>query len=96
MTQPFDGENFKKLNWKYIIFPLVLGLILIPICFNYSFIFLFIWDNGMSKYEPSDWFTFYGDIFLGLIGGFFSYWALALTFKREAEVKIGSDYRPVD
>ncbi|WP_180236243.1 hypothetical protein [Bacillus wiedmannii] len=50
----------------------------------------------MSKVEPSDWFTFYGNIFVGLIGGFFTYWAFTLTFKREAEIKIGSDYCPVN
>ncbi|QEL85886.1 hypothetical protein DN409_16475 [Bacillus mycoides] len=55
-----------------------------------------MWDSGMSKVKPSDWFTFYGNIFVGLIGGFFTYWALALTFKREAEIKIGSDYYPIN
>lgn len=50
----------------------------------------------MSKVELSDSFPFYRNIFVGLIGGFFTYWALALTFKREAEIKIGSDYCPIN
>ncbi|MBR8645866.1 hypothetical protein KEH51_23440 [[Brevibacterium] frigoritolerans] len=46
---------------------LLLALIAIPMMFNYWF----LWDSGEAKGDTSDWFTLYGNIFGGLIGGFF-------------------------
>ncbi|MGG4264508.1 hypothetical protein [Peribacillus simplex] len=42
---------------------------------------------GWSRGETGDWFTLYGNIFGGLIGGFFTYLALLLTFKEQNETK---------
>jgi hypothetical protein len=46
-----------------------------------------MWESGWSKGETSDWFTLYGNIIGGLLGGFFTYLALLLTFKEQKETK---------
>lgn len=72
-----------KFNLKFIIGTLVVSLIVVPVIFN----FLFMWESGWSRGETGDWFTLYGNIFGGLIGGFFTYLALLLTFKEQNETK---------
>ncbi|EMX0192427.1 hypothetical protein AAFX88_003433 [Bacillus cereus] len=73
-----------KLTPGFIIGTLLVTLIGIPVLFN----FVFLLDFGLAKGEMSDWFTFYGNIFGGLIGGFFTYGALLLTFRqKEKEMK---------
>lgn len=81
----------EKLTNKYIfaIVILLFALIIIPICFN----FLFIWDSGFSNGKTSDWFVFYGGIFGGLIGGFFTYLALLLTLNNQRDQKV-KEMRP--
>lgn len=70
-------------NLKFMLYTLVISLIIVPILFN----FLFMWESGFSKGETGDWFTLYGNIIGGLIGGFFTYLALLLTFKEQKEAK---------
>ncbi len=53
----------------------------------------FLWDSGLSRGETSDWFTLYGNIFGGLIGGFFTYLALVLTLNDQKE-SIKKEKRP--
>jgi hypothetical protein len=84
--EPIRSQFMKLINCKFVIFviiTLIVALIIIPICFNY----LFMWHSGLSKGETSDWFVFYGNIFGGLIGGFFTYLSLLLTFKKEKKDK---------
>lgn len=73
-----------KFDWKFVVIALFIALIGAPILFN----FLFIWESGWSKGDTSDWFTLYGNIFGGLIGGFFTYLALLLTFKEQRNTRI--------
>lgn len=78
--------NNLKINF---IISIIITIVIIPISFN----FFFLWDSGLSKGSISDWFGFYGSIFGGLIGGFFTYGAVILTInnqKREKE----KDLRP--
>jgi hypothetical protein len=72
-----------RFNLKFIVVTVVVSLIVVPIVFNY----LFMWDSGLSRGETSDWFTLYGNIIGGLLGGFFTYLALLLTFKEQKETK---------
>lgn len=84
-----------KFNVKFIIYTLVIALIIVPILFN----IFFMWDSGLSRGETSDWFTLYGNIFGGLIGGFFTYLALLLTLndkKKEMKPKIDIPYQSID
>lgn len=69
---------------KYLFLILLLCFIVIPVLFN----FLIMWDSGLAKGESSDWFTFYGNIVGGLIGGSFTYLALIKTLKRDEEKEI--------
>lgn len=62
-----------------IIVALVVALLIIPIGFN----FIFMWESGFSKGKTSDWFVLFGGIFGGLIGGFFTYLALVFNLKSE-------------
>lgn len=78
-----------KFNTKFVIITLVASLLVVPFLFN----LLFMWESGLSRGEPSDWFTLYGNIFGGLTGGFFTYLALLLTFKEQKETK-QEDMRP--
>jgi hypothetical protein len=73
-----------KFKWLFVVLVLIVALLVIPVTFNY----LFIWESGEAKGKTSDWFVFYGNIFGGLIGGFFTYLALLLTFKKQEEEKI--------
>jgi hypothetical protein len=57
----------------------IVSLVLFPITFNY----LFLWENKFYRGETSDWFTLFGGITSGLIGGFFTYIALWITLNRE-------------
>lgn len=59
----------------FLSITIFVSLILIPMVFN----FFFLWDSGMSKGNLENWFTLYGSIFGGLIGGFFTYLALIYT-----------------
>jgi len=52
-----------------------------------------MWDSGLSNGKTSDWFVFYGSIFGGLIGGFFTYLALLLTLNNERDEKV-KEMRP--
>jgi hypothetical protein len=72
-----------KFNAKFVIFTLIVTLVIIPFLFNLLFIGESKWNNG----ETSDWFTLYGNIFGGLIGGFFTYLALLLTINEQKEDK---------
>lgn len=72
-----------KFKIGFILATLIVTLGVIPVIFN----FVFLIDSGYAKGEMSDWFTLYGNIFGGLIGGFFTYVALMLTFKKEDENK---------
>ncbi|MGG0287202.1 hypothetical protein ABEY41_19185 [Peribacillus butanolivorans] len=72
-----------KFNLKFVIITLIVSLVIVPILFN----ILFMWDSGLSRGETSDWFTLYGNIIGGLIGGFFTYLALLLTFKEQKNTK---------
>lgn len=73
-----------KLDFKFVIITLIVALVIIPVSFN----LFFLWDSGLARGETSDWFTLYGNIFGGLIGGFFTYLAVILTLKKEKEDKI--------
>lgn len=75
-------KNF-KFNTKFIILTLIVALIVVPVIFNYAF----MWESGWARGETSDWFTLYGNIIGSLIGGFFTYLALLLTFKEQKENK---------
>jgi hypothetical protein len=66
---------------KYLFLVILLSFIVIPILFN----FLIMWDSGLAKGETGDWFTFYGNIVGGLIGGAFTYFALIKTLKRDED-----------
>ncbi|MED2035649.1 hypothetical protein P4V58_00080 [Bacillus wiedmannii] len=68
-----------KLKPWFIVCTLLVALIVIPVLFN----LLFLWDSGLARGEMSDWFVLYGNIFGGLIGGFFTYLALELTFRQK-------------
>ncbi|PEB16989.1 hypothetical protein COO08_19475 [Bacillus toyonensis] len=70
-----------KYKSLFILCTLVVTLVGVPVLFNY----VFLYESGHAKGEMSDWFTFYGNIFGGLIGGFFTYVALILTFKKQEE-----------
>lgn len=75
-----------KNHWGKIIIgilSLIVALIGIPVMFNFAF----MWDSGHAKGQTSDWFVFYGNIFGGLIGGFFTYLAVVLTFRNEKKKK---------
>ncbi|WP_233005481.1 hypothetical protein [Exiguobacterium aurantiacum] len=61
--------------FKFLAITIFVSLILIPMIFN----FFFLWDSGSAKGKTEDWFTLYGSIFGGLIGGFFTYLALIYT-----------------
>lgn len=80
-----------KLGNKYIfaVVTLIAALIIIPIGFN----FLFIWESGYSRGNTGDWFVLYGNIFGGLIGGFFTYLALLLTLNNQRREK-SEEMRP--
>jgi hypothetical protein len=78
-----------KFNIKFIFITLFTSLVVVPFLFN----ILFLWDSGMARGETSDWFTLYGNIFGGLIGGFFTYLALLLTIRKQKEDKV-NDMRP--
>lgn len=78
-----------KFNYKFILITLIVSLIIVPSLFN----FLFLWESGLSNGKTSDWFTLYGNIIGGLIGGFFTYLSLLLTFKEQKETKI-EEMRP--
>ncbi|ALC85711.1 hypothetical protein AM499_07650 [Bacillus sp. FJAT-22090] len=62
-----------------VIASLVVALLIIPIGFN----FFFMWESGFAKGNTSDWFVLFGGIFGGLIGGFFTYLALVFNLKSE-------------
>lgn len=84
-----------KFNLKFIVITLIVSLIIVPILFN----IFFMWDSGLSRGEMSDWFVLYGNIFGGLIGGFFTYLALLLTLndkKKEMMPKIDIPYQSID
>ncbi|WKA59951.1 hypothetical protein QWY16_07545 [Planococcus shenhongbingii] len=72
-----------KFDWKFIIITLIVALILVPVSFNY----LFMWESGWSKGAESDWFTLYGNVFGGLTGGFFTYLAVLLTLRHDKQSK---------
>lgn len=78
-----------RINLKFVFISLVVALIVVPILFNY----LFLWESGEARGETSDWFTLYGNIIGGLLGGFFTYLALLLTFKEQKETKM-EEMRP--
>lgn len=78
-----------KFDWKFIVGTLIIALLVVPILFN----FLFMWESDWANGESSSWFTLYGNIFGGLTGGFFTYLALLLTFKEQKENK-KQDMRP--
>lgn len=65
----------------FVIVTLIVSLIVIPIIFN----FLFIWDSGLARGKTSDWFTLYGNIMGGLFGGFFTFIALRISINNEKE-----------
>lgn len=67
----------------FVLLTLIVALIVFPMLFNY----VFLWDSGFSKGNTSDWFVLYGGIFGGLIGGYFTYIALLLTFNNETKKK---------
>lgn len=75
-------ENY-GISFKFIIYTLFITLIIIPISFNV----FFLWESGFAKGKTSDWFAFYGNIFGGLISGFFTYIALILSFQRDKKLK---------
>jgi len=84
-----------KKTIKFILLTLGVTLIGIPVCFN----FLFVWESGLSHGETSDWFGLYGNIFGGLIGGFFTYLALMLTIedkKKEMRPKIDIPHQSIE
>ncbi|WP_338470926.1 hypothetical protein R4Z10_19465 [Niallia sp. XMNu-256] len=70
-----------KMSPLFVVMTLIVTLIFIPIIFN----IFFLWDSGYARGKTSDWFTLYGNIFGGLIGGFFTFIALMLTFRWEGE-----------
>ncbi|MEA3318410.1 MAG: hypothetical protein U9Q88_00175 [Bacillota bacterium] len=74
---------FKGLKNTIIIIltTLVISLVVIPIVFNY----LFLWESGQARGDTSDWFTLYGGILSGLIGGLFTYLALMLTLRNDSK-----------
>lgn len=72
-----------KLKPWFVICTLLVALVVIPVLFNV----LFLWDSGLARGKISDWFVLYGNIFGGLIGGFFTYLSLVLTFKEQKENK---------
>lgn len=78
-----------KLTRGFMIWTVVVTLVIIPVLFN----FVFLWDSGLAKGEMSDWFTLYGNIFGGLIGGFFTFLAVQLTFEKE-EANKENEMRP--
>ncbi|PEZ08791.1 hypothetical protein CN330_23820 [Priestia megaterium] len=71
----------KRQTFIFISATIAIALIVIPMAFN----FLFLWDSGLSKGKTDDWFTMYGSIFGGLIGGFFTYIALVYTLKHDKD-----------
>lgn len=79
MVYRYIGGILLKLTPGFIIGTLLVTLIGIPVLFN----FVLLLGTGLAKGNMSDWFTFYGNIFGGLIGGFFTFGALLLTFKKE-------------
>ncbi|MBT2685061.1 hypothetical protein [Bacillus sp. ISL-37] len=89
MLQKEKKEGKRLKNVLLGLVTLLVALIVIPMMFNYWF----LWDSGEAKGVTSDWFTLYGNIFGGLIGGFFTYLALLLTFKEQKENK-KEDMRP--
>lgn len=72
-----------KFDLKFVVITLIVALIVVPISFNY----LFMWDSGSARGETSDWFTLYGNIFGGLTGGFFTYLAVLLTLRHDKQSK---------
>lgn len=60
---------------------LIGSLIVFPMVFN----FLFLWNSGLSRGSTSDWFTLYGNITGGLIGGAITYFSLVKTLSNERE-----------
>lgn len=70
-------------NPKFIIGALIIALLIVPISFN----FLFMWESGLSRGGSSDWFTLYGNIFGGLTGGFFTYLAVLLTLNHNQKTR---------
>lgn len=72
-----------KFNAWFVIITLVVALVLVPIIFN----FVFMWESGWSRGKTSDWFVLYGNIIGGLIGGFFTYLALILTLNYQNKDK---------
>ncbi|MFJ8517691.1 hypothetical protein [Lysinibacillus xylanilyticus] len=72
-----------KFNFTFVIITLVVALVVVPISFN----FFFLWESGWSNGTTSDWFTLYGNIIGGLIGGFFTYLALLLTINDQKKSK---------
>lgn len=72
-------NNFEII--KFLALSIFISLIVIPMTFN----FLFLWDSGLAHGNLEDWFTLYGSIFGGLIGGFFTYLALLYTLKHDKE-----------
>jgi len=88
-----------KFNLKFVIITLIVSLVIVPILFN----IFFMWDSGLSRGETSDWFTLYGNIIGGLIGGFFTYLALLLTLndqkvnkKKEMRPRIDIPYQNIE
>lgn len=79
--QKFIKKHGRKL--LFVILTLIVALIVFPMLFNYAF----LWDSGLSRGQTSDWFVLYGGIFGGLIGGFFTYISLLLTFNNENKKK---------